>query len=266
MALRLSPARDWPDPAPPQEAARHVAERHAGDDEPRQTTLTPRTGRLARSIPLLARPSRASGTEPRTRVRGSAPSTGTCRAGTPQEADASRCPASPGQLTGWGTASPAAPRPGPCTRPRTGRSRGQAADPTPLAVRVKGVSRSFGPALWAALDPTADAAGRAHTPPPGWATARRPPATRARPPTLGHGDYRGINVTVNLTGALTIGCTDSSHLLVSATVRRLPSKSSRASTAASLTASPRASTPHSQVPSKPSPASTTASLTASTDG
>ncbi len=130
MALRLSPARDWPDPAPPQEAARHVAERHAGDDEPRQTTLTPRTGRLARSIPLLARPSRASGTEPRTRVRGSAPSTGTCRAGTPQEADASRCPASPGQLTGWGTASPAAPRPGPCTRPRTGRCRGRPANPT----------------------------------------------------------------------------------------------------------------------------------------
>jgi hypothetical protein len=37
---------------------------------------------------------------------------------------------SAGQLAGWGTASPAAPRPGPCTRPRTGRCRGRRPDPT----------------------------------------------------------------------------------------------------------------------------------------
>jgi hypothetical protein len=39
-----------------------------------------------------------------------------------------------------GTASPAvpAPRPGPCTQPRTGRSRGHPADPTPPPGRVKG--------------------------------------------------------------------------------------------------------------------------------
>src|SRR6266496_2540084 len=34
--------------------------------------------------------------------------------------------------TGPGTASPSAPRPGPCTRPRTGRCRGQPADPAAL--------------------------------------------------------------------------------------------------------------------------------------
>ncbi len=64
-----------------------------------------------------------------------------------RSADAVRCPAPPGQLTRRGTASPSAPRPGPCTRPRTGRCRGQAADPTPLAVRVKGAARSSGPAF-----------------------------------------------------------------------------------------------------------------------
>jgi hypothetical protein len=46
-----------------------------------------------------------------------------------------------------GTASPAAPRPGPCSRPRTGRCRGQAAHTAALGGRVKDAARSFGPAF-----------------------------------------------------------------------------------------------------------------------
>ncbi len=77
-----------------------------------------------------------------------------------------------------GTASPAAPRPGPCTRPRTGRSRGHPAGSRAARGRVKGAARSFGPALWAALDPAAGVAGRGPHAAPGWATARRPAATK----------------------------------------------------------------------------------------
>src|SRR6266542_3538140 len=53
----------------------------------------------------------------------------------------------------WNSLALWAPQPGPCTRPRTGRCRGQPADTAPLAGRVKGAARSFGPALRAALDP-----------------------------------------------------------------------------------------------------------------
>jgi hypothetical protein len=61
-------------------------------------------------------------------------------------ADASRCPAPPGQLRMLGTASPAAPRPGPCPRPRTGRCHGRPATSLGAGGRLKGASRSFGPA------------------------------------------------------------------------------------------------------------------------
>jgi hypothetical protein len=76
---------------------------------------------------------------------------------TPLQADASRCPAAPGQLTGVGTASPAAPRPGPCTRPRTGRF--AAARPSPTAAASRALrAPSDRPA--AALDPPAAPVGR----------------------------------------------------------------------------------------------------------
>ena len=42
-----------------------------------------------------------------------------------------------GTALGSGTASPSAPRLGPCTRPRTGRCRGRPADPAALGGRVK---------------------------------------------------------------------------------------------------------------------------------
>jgi len=69
-----------------------------------------------------------------------------------------------GTATGQGTASPSAPRPGPCTRPRTGRCRGQPADPAALGT----VSRALrGPSdrPSAALDPPPAPRAVVHTPP-----------------------------------------------------------------------------------------------------
>ncbi len=82
----------------------------------------------------------------------------------------------------WNSLALWAPQPGPCTRPRTGRCRGQPADTAPLAGRVKGAARSFGPALRAALDPAVAVAGRALHVAPGWAAVRRPAAAPVIPP------------------------------------------------------------------------------------
>jgi hypothetical protein len=57
-----------------------------------------------------------------------------------------RLPLGRDRRNGGGTASPAAPRPGPCTRPRTGRCRGRPATSHGPVGRLKGASRSCGPA------------------------------------------------------------------------------------------------------------------------
>ena len=100
--------------------------------------------------------------------------------------------------TGVGTASPPAPRPGPCTRPRTGRCRGQAAGSRGARQRASRALRGPADRPWAALDPAASAAGRGHTPVGRRQAARpRPERFRGNKPSV---DFGGI-ITASFTGA-----------------------------------------------------------------
>jgi hypothetical protein len=99
----------------------------------------------------------------------------------PQRADASRCPAPPGQLCEW--ERPRLRRRGRDPAPVRGPAVVAAARPDPTACggRVKDASRSFGPACGPSLT-RPPPVGRGHPPPPG---------VEARPPGRDQRRFRG---------------------------------------------------------------------------
>ncbi len=127
--------------------------------------------------------------------------------------------------TTTGTASPSAPRPGPCTRPRTGRCRGQPAAPAAPGGARQGRFAVLRTGRWPPLTRPPKPRAVLDTP-PRWGDAGPPardPSTRAAEQRLPRNQSPSTSPERLLTG-----WTDSSHLLVTAAVTRLPSKSSSA--------------------------------------